>query len=51
MLDGLHALASSDWGVTDELDPRVRRLSGSLVASYLTYHLGRPLTAWELVPR
>ena len=51
VLAGLHALASSDWGVAEDLDPRARRLSGALVASYLTHHLGRPLAAWDLVPR
>jgi len=32
-------------------DPRVRRAAAALVASYLTYHLGRPLRALELVER
>ena len=31
--------------------PRVRRAAGSLVNSFLTYHLGKPLRAWDLVPR
>jgi DNA repair protein RecO (recombination protein O) len=35
----------------DETDARTRRTAGALVESYLTYHLGKPLKAWELVPR
>jgi DNA repair protein RecO (recombination protein O) len=31
--------------------PRARRTAGAVVASFLTYHLGRPLSSWELVPR
>ena len=27
------------------------RVAGTLVNSFLTYHLGRPLKAWDLVPR
>jgi DNA repair protein RecO (recombination protein O) len=34
-----------------ETDQRTRRTAGALVNSYLTYHLGKPLKAWELVPR
>jgi len=30
---------------------RTRRAAGAVVASFLTYHLGRPLTSLELVPR
>jgi DNA repair protein RecO (recombination protein O) len=32
-------------------EPRARRAAGAVVASFLTYHLGRPLASWELVPR
>jgi hypothetical protein len=32
-------------------EPRVRRAAGTLVNSFLTYHLGKPLRAWDLVPR
>ena len=32
-------------------DPRARRAAGAVVNSYLTYHLGKPLRAWDLVPR
>ena len=31
--------------------PRIRRAAGTLVNSFLTYHLGKPLRAWDLVPR
>ncbi|MPZ89131.1 MAG: DNA repair protein RecO [Nitriliruptorales bacterium] len=31
--------------------PRARRAAGAVVNSFLTYHLGKPLRAWELVPR
>jgi DNA repair protein RecO (recombination protein O) len=41
----LRALA----GTTAE--PRARRAAGTMVNSFLTYHLGRPLASWELVPR
>jgi DNA repair protein RecO (recombination protein O) len=30
---------------------RIRRAAGALVNSFLTYHLGKPLASWELVPR
>ena len=36
---------------TNGAQPRVRRAAGSLVNSFLTYHLGKPLRAWDLVPR
>jgi DNA repair protein RecO (recombination protein O) len=32
-------------------EPRIRRAAGTLVNSFLTYHLGKPLRAWDLVPR
>jgi DNA repair protein RecO (recombination protein O) len=41
-----------DWpGLPAGAEPRVRRAAGALVNSFLTYHLGRPLRAWNLVPR
>ncbi|QBI18620.1 DNA repair protein RecO [Egibacter rhizosphaerae] len=52
VLKVLHALAASDWGEdATDAEPSDRRLAGTLVSSYLTHHLGRPLTSWELVPR
>ena len=30
---------------------RTRRAAGAVVNSFLTYHLGRPLRSWDLVPR
>jgi DNA repair protein RecO (recombination protein O) len=49
----LHRLASGRWDALDDEqeEERDRRAAGALVNSYLTYHLGRPLKAWELVPR
>jgi DNA repair protein RecO (recombination protein O) len=49
----LRGLGTQDW---DELamrqdEPRVRRAAGTMVSSFLTYHLGKPLKAWDLVPR
>jgi DNA repair protein RecO (recombination protein O) len=32
-------------------EPRARRAAGAVVASFLTYHFGKPLASWELVPR
>lgn len=51
VLDALAALREADWGLDAAVAPAARRLAGSLVASYLSHHLGRPLAAWELVPR
>lgn len=34
-----------------EAAPRARRIAGAVVHSFLTYHFGRPLRAWDLVPR
>ena len=34
-----------------EEDARIRRAAGTLVNSFLTYHLGKPLKAWDLVQR
>jgi DNA repair protein RecO (recombination protein O) len=49
----LSVLAGSDLRRVDTgaAEPRVRRAAGSLVNSFLTYHLGKPLRAWDLVPR
>ena len=49
----LSRLASGDLRRADAggAEPRVRRAAGSLVNSFLTYHLGKPLRAWDLVPR
>ena len=49
----LHRLASAGWDDLDDPagEDRDRRAIGALVNSYLTYHLGRPLKAWDLVPR
>ncbi len=41
----LSALATVSEG------PRARRAAGAVVASFLTYHLGKPLSSWELVRR
>ena len=49
----LSTLAHGDLRVlgSDGAEPRVRRAAGALVNSFLTYHLGKPLRAWDLVPR
>ena len=49
----LSSLASGDLRGLDTAgaEPRVRRAAGTLVNSFLTYHLGKPLRAWDLVPR
>ena len=49
----LGLLDASGWGDLSVADvsPRARRIAGTVVHSFLTYHLGRPLRAWELVPR
>lgn len=49
----LHRLSERDWDVlaAAEVEPRIRRATSSLVNSFLTYHLGRPLKSWDLVPR
>jgi DNA repair protein RecO (recombination protein O) len=42
----------ADWAALPATtEPRARRTAGAVVNSFLTYHLGRPLKAWELVPR
>ena len=52
VLEVLHALAAPDWGAAAVgADPADRRVAGTLVSSYLSHHLGRPLASWELVPR
>ena len=49
----LGVLAAGDWGGLDAAaaEPRTRRVAGAVVNSFLTYHLGKPLRAWDLVPR
>lgn len=42
-----------DWGQGDAAvaDSRDRRVATALARSFFTYHIGRPLRAWELVAR
>lgn len=47
----LRSLASAEWGVGVAVDQRARRAVSALINSFLAYHLGRSLKAWELVPR
>jgi DNA repair protein RecO (recombination protein O) len=49
----LGTLATGGWEALDAAagDPRTRRVAAHLVASFFTHHLGRPLRAWDLVPR
>jgi DNA repair protein RecO (recombination protein O) len=49
----LRRLVAAPWDALDDPvgDDRDRRRAAALVNSYLTYHLGRPLKAWDLVPR
>ena len=49
----LASMASGDLRSVDAsaAEPRIRRAAGTLVNSFLTYHLGKPLRAWDLVPR
>lgn len=49
----LDVLARSSWADLAEADvePRTRRIAGTLLHSFLAYHLGRPLRSWDLVPR
>jgi DNA repair protein RecO (recombination protein O) len=49
----LRGMGRTDWLELDRspAEPRVRRAAGAIVNSFLTYHLGRPLKAWDLVPR
>ena len=52
VLDALHGLrteVAADAG--ERYDARARRAAGAVVNSFLTYHLGKPLRAWDLVPR
>jgi DNA repair protein RecO (recombination protein O) len=53
VLRSLGRLVGAPWDAlaSEEDDDRSRRVTGALVNSYLTYHLGRPLKSWELVPR
>jgi DNA repair protein RecO (recombination protein O) len=49
----LGVLMNAGWAalVQAEVGPRARRIAGAVIHSFLTYHLGRPLRAWDLVPR
>lgn len=49
----LGVLATTPWPalVEAEVASRARRIAGAVIHSFLTYHLGRPLRAWDLVPR
>ncbi|MGH8896720.1 MAG: DNA repair protein RecO [Egibacteraceae bacterium] len=49
----LGVLMSASWAALAqaEVAPRARRIAGALIHSFLTYHFGRPLRAWSLVPR
>jgi DNA repair protein RecO (recombination protein O) len=48
----LRDLGGRDWDTVGAgAEARVRRAAGAVVNSFLTYHLGKPLRAWELVPR
>lgn len=49
----LRRLASNDWGqeAVAGADERTRRVVAALINSFITYHLGKPLKAWDLVPR
>jgi DNA repair protein RecO (recombination protein O) len=47
----LRALSGAGWGSDMAADQRARRAVSALVNSFLQYHLGRSLKAWELVPR
>ena len=47
----LRTLAAAGWGADVTVDQRARRAVSALINSYLSYHLGRSLKAWELVPR
>lgn len=49
----LRGFVQQDWdGIgTWAAEPRIRRAAGAMVNSFFTYHLGKPLRSWELVPR
>ena len=57
LVEYLTGLTNTPWdqlsgGLATEYDAHhLSRRAGALVSSYLTYHLGRPLKAWEAVPR
>jgi DNA repair protein RecO (recombination protein O) len=53
VIDLLHDLGVADWPAlaASAAQPRVRRAAGAVVNSFLTYHLGKPLKSWDLVPR
>ena len=56
VLQLLRAYGGADWRTAGDIEPdsaqpRTRRAAGALVNSFLTYHLGKPLKAYDLVPR
>jgi hypothetical protein len=51
VLDLLEAFSAGDLVGPSSAESRTRRAAGAIVASFLTYHLGKPLASWELVPR
>jgi DNA repair protein RecO (recombination protein O) len=52
VIDQLRSLAAGDLRQLElQPDARIRRAAGTLVNSFLTYHLGKPLKAWDLVQR
>ncbi|MGH8901481.1 MAG: DNA repair protein RecO [Egibacteraceae bacterium] len=46
-------LMNASWAALAKAEaaPRARRIACAVIHSFLTYHLGRPLRAWDLVPR
>jgi DNA repair protein RecO (recombination protein O) len=46
-------LAGAGWDdlASADVASRTRRITGAIVHSFYTYHVGRPLRAWALVPR
>jgi len=53
VLELLRALTVQEWDTLAmrQDEARVRRAAGTMVSSFLTYHLGKPLKAWDAVPR
>jgi DNA repair protein RecO (recombination protein O) len=53
VLELLRGFGTADWPELARAggEPRARRAAGALVNSFLTYHLGKPLKSWDLVPR
>ncbi len=49
----LTSLATLEFGRLDAgaYDPRLRRAAGAVINGFLTYHLGKPLRSWDVVPR